>query len=224
MLLVVPATIFVVVSSKTGFSEHGRYILPCVPLVLVWIAATIGTAIRTSQTKTAHVTAIVGTFIGLCWTLGSVASVFPHTLSYFNAIAGGPRGGPRHLLHSNIDWGQDLLFLKRWMDNHPTAQPLHVAVFAGLDPAAIGFSDVQTVTTKRTRPDGPEMLPAGWYAVSVNLLYGYDLFGRDGMAQPHVHSGTLTSLRTLEPTDRAGYSIYIYHLPTDLPVDAAPSG
>ena len=35
--------------------------------------------------------------------------------------------GPAHLLDSNIDWGQDLLYLKDWLDKHPQARPLGLA-------------------------------------------------------------------------------------------------
>lgn len=40
--------------------------------------------------------------------------------SWYKAIvSAGPRNGPRHLLDSNIDWGQDLFFLERWCKKHP---------------------------------------------------------------------------------------------------------
>jgi len=49
-------------------------------------------------------------------------------MSYFNEIAGGPDNGHAHLVDSNIDWGQDVFFLKKWMDEHPEARPMKVAV------------------------------------------------------------------------------------------------
>jgi len=42
-------------------------------------------------------------------TIASTLRVYPHQLAYFNEIAGGPENGWKHLLHSNLDWGQDLL-------------------------------------------------------------------------------------------------------------------
>ncbi|MBX3435231.1 MAG: glycosyltransferase family 39 protein [Pirellulales bacterium] len=38
VLLLPMAVIFVVVSSKTGFSEHFRYVLPCFPMLFVWVS------------------------------------------------------------------------------------------------------------------------------------------------------------------------------------------
>ena len=45
-----------------------------------------------------------------------VADVWPDYLAYFNEFAGGPNGD-RILVDSNLDWGQDLKGLKRFMDS-----------------------------------------------------------------------------------------------------------
>lgn len=60
--------------------------------------------------------------------------VYPHQLACFNEIAGGPEDGWRHLLGSNLDWGQDFLFLARWLDSIPSATIAltHPPVHSGL--------------------------------------------------------------------------------------------
>lgn len=45
----------------------------------------------------------------------STIHVYPHQLCYFNEAAGGAVGGHKHLLHSNVDWGQDFLLLTQEM-------------------------------------------------------------------------------------------------------------
>jgi 4-amino-4-deoxy-L-arabinose transferase-like glycosyltransferase len=40
ILLTPPLVIFCVVSSKTGFSEHFRYVLPCFPFLFIWLSQT----------------------------------------------------------------------------------------------------------------------------------------------------------------------------------------
>ena len=42
------------------------------------------------------------------------AATFPHHIQFFHALAGGTRNGHRLLLHSNLDWGQDL----HWVHRH----------------------------------------------------------------------------------------------------------
>jgi hypothetical protein len=44
----------------------------------------------------------------ICWFLGSSLWFYPHSLSYFNESIGGPLNASKHLLGSNVDWGQDL--------------------------------------------------------------------------------------------------------------------
>jgi hypothetical protein len=63
-----------------------------------------------------------------------IATAHPHELSFFNALAGGPGGGRRFFVDSNLDWGQDLLRLK---DAAPSIAPagLGAVVFGGDLPA-----------------------------------------------------------------------------------------
>ena len=52
--------------------------------------------------------------ICLAATAAATAAVTPHYLAYFNTVSGGPAHGSEHLIDSNLDWGQDLVGLKRW--------------------------------------------------------------------------------------------------------------
>lgn len=114
MVLLLPAVVlFLFVSSQTGFSRHFRYVLPAFPFVLIWIGKVACAAQRKPRTIGVLV---VGAMI---WSAASSLWIYPHSMSYFNEAVGGPRRGGEHLLDSNIDWGQDLLYLKRWLDDHP---------------------------------------------------------------------------------------------------------
>lgn len=77
----------------------------------------------------------------LAGNMASVLRVHPHTLSYFNELAGGPDKEGEHLLCSNIDQGRDLLFLKRWLEEHPQAQPRELAnhTLSNLHPGVVGI-------------------------------------------------------------------------------------
>ena len=35
-------------------------------------------------------------------------AAFPYYTAFFNVAVGGPKNGPKYLVDSNIDWGQDL--------------------------------------------------------------------------------------------------------------------
>jgi hypothetical protein len=118
LVVLAPAVvIFVLVSSQTGFSHHLRYALPLLPFLFVW-AGKLGRSIECGDR---HIAVVAATALGC--TVISSAVTYPHGLSYFNELAGGPKAGYRHLCDSNVDWGQDLLYLKRWCDAHPEAAP-----------------------------------------------------------------------------------------------------
>ena len=76
-------------------------------------------------------TAVVISALGSLW-------VYPHSLSYFNLLSGGPTRGYRHLVDSNIDWGQDLPALAAWQRAHPGAPPMRLHYFGSAAPAAYG--------------------------------------------------------------------------------------
>lgn len=150
---------------------------------------------------------IIGAIIGNGF---SVMRVHPHELSYFNEIAGGPDRGWEHLIESNIDWGQDLLFLKRWVDQHPEARPLGLAYYGGIDPHLLGLKYHSVPRGGAEDSPGPH---PGWYAVSVNLLFGQSIrsFDQDGK-YIFYNKDDFNYFRLMKPVGKAGYSIFVYHV------------
>jgi hypothetical protein len=136
VLLAPAALLFAVVSAETGFTIFLRYVLPATPFVLIWL----GRAAEWGRSGPPGAGWLVAGCV--CWSVNSSLGCHPHSLSYFNELAGGPRGGPAHLLDGNVDWGQDLLHLKRWLRHTPAARPLQLAYYGQVNPrhAAIEFS------------------------------------------------------------------------------------
>ncbi|MEZ6132684.1 MAG: glycosyltransferase family 39 protein [Planctomycetaceae bacterium] len=190
--------LFVLVSSQTGFNRYYRYILPCVPFLFIFASRVVA---NTGFKSRRGVFAFVATLAIVVESL----SVYPHSMSFFNVAVGGPLGGPEYLLDGNIDWGQDLLELKRWYDAHPEARPFHAAYFSDWDIApSIAEIDCQEVPKHTDLTQPPPALTPGWYAVSVNFVYGLHYFENDTPVYRYF--------RQMKPVDRAGYSIYIYHV------------
>ncbi len=120
-------------------------------------------------------------------------AIYPHYLSFFNFASGGPKAGPKYLLDSNIDWGQDIKYLGAYMKEHKIPS-ICLYFFGNVDWGRYG---VQAI-------DFPEKNPMdcdGWGAVSVTPLFG--------LYAPRDYFATL---RQRPPTDRVGYSIYMYDL------------
>ena len=105
----------------------------------------------------------------------AVSFVFatPGYLSYFNVLAGGPRGAWRHVVDSNIDWGQDLRRLESWMDARGVAE-VDLAYFGTADPRAYGIRFRKVFTFLDFRPGEPAALPEPGhvFAASVSVLQG----------------------------------------------------
>jgi hypothetical protein len=209
-LLAPAAVVLTLVSAETGFNHHLRYVLPIFPFCFVWMSK----AARTFEKKNRIAAVLTGAAVA--WAVGSSLCVYPHSLSYFNELAGGPANGHSHLVNSNIDWGQDLFYLHDWLKEHPEARPLHLAYFGAFDPevAGIEFSPPPSIPRSPEEASDLEVGPhPGWYAVSVSLLRGLKFGvpnGRDGDGLSTLNN--YAYFLRFRPFARAGWSIYIYHI------------
>lgn len=124
----------------------------------------------------------------------SSMSVFPFFLTYFNEAAGGPAAGPKYLLDSNLDWGQDASRLGQYL----AARDEEVVCLAYFGRAPIGNENIAIrsipLDAGKRYLDGT--LPCT-VAVSATILFSSN-------EQPFV------SLRDLTPSERVGYSIYTF--------------
>lgn len=204
LVLVPGLAILGLVSSQTGFNHHLRYVLPAMPFLYI-IASRAGGMAGSQRRRW------VGPLVvaALACSTASSLWIYPHSLSYFNEVVGGPRKGHRHLVDSNIDWGQDLLYLKRWCDAHPEARPLRLAYFGTAPPEIASLEEVlfQPAQTAplATGDAFPGSVPEpGWYAASVHLLRS--------SAGRRFSVPDLRYLLELTPVATAGYSIFIYHI------------
>lgn len=214
VLLAPAAIVFLLVSSQTGINSYHRYVLPVLPFFFVWMS-------QTAESVSRRVCFLAR---GLVWwaTLSSLA-VFPHFGSYFNALAGGPDSGPEYLVDSNVGWGQDLIFLREWLEAHPQASPVGLAYYGSIDPRDLGiefFLPAKGGSTSQATGDcsgrdhtiGP--LP-GWYAVDASFVHGLRKQLPDGEGgwnafwEGHCD---FTYFSKFQPIAKAGYSIFIYHI------------
>lgn len=87
-----------------------RYAFPILPFLFVFAGAAGGPWPGGPRARRALAG---GALLGAGWLVFSSVSIHPHYLAYFNEIAGGPRGGWRWLIDSNLDWGQDAARVRR---------------------------------------------------------------------------------------------------------------
>jgi hypothetical protein len=188
--------LLVLVSSQTGFNHHMRYVLPMFPFVLVGSSKLGALFLADTWKRGTLVAGLLG------WSVLSSLWIYPHSLSYFNELAGGPDNGHRYLLDSNIDWGQDLYYLKDWADAHPEAAPLSLAYFNFIDYRVCGeeFSAVP----EDPMPN-PSARPGGELRIGPHPGYfALDLFS--------LNMGPFEYFKLFKPVAKAGYSIFIYRI------------
>jgi len=201
-LLLMFALAYIVPASMAGNQLGIRYILPAFPFLIV-LASSAARWIDWQKMPRRTVLVLLAAA-----SLPFSLRYHPHHLSYFNEFAGGPANGWRHLVDSNIDWGQDLHALKDWVDGHP-GEPLKLAYFGTVSPSVIGID--YTFPPARTPQPGR-------YAISVNYVAGrpHHLRDIDGRGMT-VNIDDFGYFRFFEPDDRIGYSILIYDLsPEDI--------
>lgn len=197
------------------FSPHDlgyRYLLPVVPFIFI-AAADVIAAARKARWTTIAVALLIA------WQIIGTLRYYPYYLPYFNDIVGGPDRGRYILSDSNIDWGQDLISLKQYVDQHaidhikfsyfgitpPDRYGLSAEV---LPPLLTGIQDQPRWKLRTLQPSDPA---PGVYAISaVNLM------------QP---DGPYGYFRDRQPDTVIGGSIYVYTVPPrGIAVDLALGG
>lgn len=115
VLLAPASVILIVVSSHTAFNIHLRYVLPTLGLCLVFTgSATVWCSRKGGRFMSLLLVLLFAEFVA------DSARHMPCHLSYFNHFAGGSQCGPRHLLGSSYDWGQDVLRIASFLnDTYP---------------------------------------------------------------------------------------------------------
>jgi tetratricopeptide (TPR) repeat protein len=110
--LVIPPVIYFSVALYSGINFGVRHLLPIYPFLIVLIAFS---AWNIAQRRRAF--AILAALLVVFHIVSSVRA-YPDYLSYANELWGGPQNVHRIFADSNVDWGQGLKSMKRYIDQH----------------------------------------------------------------------------------------------------------
>jgi 4-amino-4-deoxy-L-arabinose transferase-like glycosyltransferase len=184
-----------------------RHLLPVFPFTLLLVARELARwLVRAPEAsvRAIHRTGIRGLVVVglLLWQVVSVVRVYPSFLAYFNEAAGGPAGGARYVVDSNVDWGQDLRRLRAFVEACQIDQ-IAVDYFGGGWPASeLGEKYIPWESAK-----GPY---AGWLAVSVSRLQLAQ--ARWDPALDHPAAEAYAWLQGKALVAQIGYSIAVFDL------------
>jgi hypothetical protein len=202
-LIAIPPLIVMGAAMASSLNIGFRHILPLVPFVYL-----LAGAVPRLLGRRAGAAVCAAALVVLA---AESALQRPYFLSFFNLAAGGPRGGLHLLSDSNLDWGQGLPALRRWMTATGIAR-VNLSYFGTADPAAEGIDFVPLAGTYEVfvpgaghagyAPRAPEL--PGWVAVSATNLQGTYL--------PPTIRKYYAFLAAREPDAVVADSIYLYRV------------
>ena len=199
--LLIPVVIYFAICIASPFDIGYRHLLPILPCLFIFTSQLALLDWKTSRLGTGAVTAMV------IWLAIASVVTFPHYLTFFNEIAGGPDNGYKILVDSNLDWGQQLIGLREYMtqENIPSVK---LSYHGTADPTAYGVvheplpSYPYNQWTSDTVPDILLNPPSGVYAISANNLQGLRFKNHD----------LYETFRQRKPDAIVGHSIFIYRI------------
>lgn len=211
LFLLLPFAVVFAIMSIGALNIGYRHVLPALPYLLVLISGLASPAVWRAEASGRQPWGrpAVWVWTGVAATILSALLIHPHYLSFFNRAVGGPENGYRVLIDSNVDWGQDLLRLQRWMVDHEVEE-VKLGWFGTADPAHYGIAYQPLPGVGRDPffplwwdvPFDPQNPEPGIYAISATSLWETPL--------REDEKTTYAWFREREPDDRVGYSILIY--------------
>ena len=170
--LLIPALTYFSLTTRSGLNIGYRHLMPMLILLYVMAAGLLPAQLRREKLLTGRAFLVLVAAGGL---MATSLLTYPHYIGQFNLIIGRTPHW-KILGDSNIDWGQDLLRLQRWMDQ-AGIERVKLSYFGSADPSRylahdplpsdpVYYRDLWwNVPFDRTAP------AAGVYAISIqNLL------------------------------------------------------
>lgn len=167
------------------FNLGERHVLPLYPFALLFAAAVWESGARVRGTRMI----LIGLVI---LNAADALRAAPDYLAYFNAAV--PQATSYRLLSdSNLDWGQGLLALRKYQQDHPQEQ-LSLAYFGSVDPAVYGIQ-------ARALPEDEHA--TGTVVVSATQLSGQYL----------NNASAYHWLLRYQPAEMLDRSMYVFQVP-----------
>ncbi|MDZ7799114.1 MAG: glycosyltransferase family 39 protein [Patescibacteria group bacterium] len=188
-LIIWPPLIYFLWSLTSHINLGVRHILPVYPFIFIGLSSLVSIKIRKRKRKIIYNT---GLTLMIIYYLATNIMIFPFYLSYFNEAIGGPENGHQYLLDSNIDWGQDVKRLEKWLDKN-NIKNYHTLLFGSLDSSYYLDNQLSFPKNEEVRQNG---ISPGYYIISAGPLFDPN----GDWHWPHKY----------KPINKIGYSIYIY--------------
>jgi hypothetical protein len=183
-----------------------RHILPTFPFVYVLISGQVKRLFEKIKHKKKLVIVSWCIVVGLMiWYAFASLSSFPYYLTYFNELVGGAKNGYIYVTDSNLDWGQDLKRLVKWVDEH-NIQKIKVDYFGG---ATVSYYLKDKYEEWHAEYD-PAKAKGSWLAISATFLQQNRAIPTKGFP---FQTNKYLWLEAYKPVTVIGNSIFVYYIP-----------
>jgi Dolichyl-phosphate-mannose-protein mannosyltransferase len=193
--LIVPAVGYFLFYSMFADNIGVRYLIPCFPFLYIFTGRVVQ-GLRSAP----HVYKLLFCAL-LALNVSEYAAIAPDHLSYFNQIAGGADNGMEWLSDSNVDWGQGLIQLRRFLEEQKITDYAYFYFGTG-DPEYYGI--------RGRRIDGFDFVirpTRGVVIMSSHLVTR----ARDVLDRV-FGNGPLNWLRHQAPVHIVGHAYYVYEI------------
>jgi len=183
-----------------------RHILPTFPFVYILVSGQIKKLFEKIHHQKPLVIGYWVLVIGLLlWYAISSLSSFPYYLTHFNELVGGDKNGHVYVTDSNLDWGQDLKRLTKWVEDNKI-QKIYLDYFGGGIPSYYLGDKVEGWWGSRD----PKEAKGKWIAVSATFKQQGQALSTKGWSQP---TDFYFWLNEYTPVTVIGNSIFVYYIP-----------
>ncbi|MFA6512100.1 MAG: glycosyltransferase family 39 protein [Patescibacteria group bacterium] len=164
ILFTLAPLLYLLISLGSHINLGVRHMLPIMPFILLLTGVPF---LMTGKRFQRAYRAVLWSIVAL--TVLSIGIAAPYFTSYFSEFVGGWPQGPRYLLDSNYDWGQDIKRLKKFLNDASMPEPIRFAYFGSADIPAYferGFAALPTdteVAQKGIPKNGTVVISAGIY-------------------------------------------------------------
>jgi hypothetical protein len=201
LFLLIPPGIYLAAAMSSGVNYGVRHLLPVYPFLIVLVAS-CAWYLGQRHRVLAGLVAVL-----LLFHIATSARAFPNYISYANELWGGPENTHRMLADSNVDWGQGLIALKQYIDEHQI-KDCWLAYYASLvvDVAYYGIpcKPLPTSFTDLHQLPVPALLPQIDGPVFISSTEISGTYWRADWANPYL------PFRKIHPSALIANSILVY--------------
>lgn len=198
------------VSIRTNLNIGVRHLMPVYGFTYILIAGGLSALMKNIDFKLKNLSPklLILNFLPLIlfgWYLFENLKIYPYYITYFNQTVGGPAGGHKYVVDSNLDWGQDAKRLADWVRANDIQEKIYLDYFGWTDQSYYYPDKYNWLSVGRFKSVSDffnENPQGGWIAVSATFYMG-------SREKPKTSYAWLDEFK---PVAIIGNSIFVWHL------------